>query len=350
MSPWTRFFLQRLPLSALFLALIAEALAAALGGVTLHRHNVDDLANAVLHDGRSYPVVLLGDSVTHNVAHKYRIGEPGEVADLTTHAFAGLPSSLFLLKRYLESGHRPRHVVIAASRGVFTYPMDKSMFEYYVGSVFTRPDEKAFLRSNYPGYVDYSWRPAALSVTTRIWEPLFSLLRRPGNDIWIAPETPAASPVLDEFRDSSIDEALFTSKVEESDVVRPEAQAIMREFCALSRQYGFTLHLVWAPMQARLWDALDQRGKLQEIDGQLQRLFAESGTEVTVDDAESRHRYPYFDRGLIHIRGLGWEQLYAVDLSAYVHGFEGTVTNAPSARQFESAEFSPAVRDPNHVN
>lgn len=326
MNEWLRFFVIRLPLAVVAVAVGVQALAAMLSGVTLHRHNVDDLANAVMHDAHPYRVVLLGDSVTHNVAHKFRIGDSGEVADLTTHALAGLPSSLFLLKRYLESGHRPQHVVLAASRGLFTEPMEKPMFSYYVGSVFTKPDEKAFLAAHYPGYVDTAWKPAALSMTTRIGEPLFSLIRRPGNDIWIAPGPPTPHPVLETFtnevHDMHPDPTWFQSRVAAPAQIRSEVDATLVEMCRLSHQYGFALHIIWAPGQTELQDAMKANGRLRRMDEQLIALFQANDTTVSIDDANDEQRYPAFDRDLVHIRGLGWEQTYANELTSYIHHFE----------------------------
>jgi hypothetical protein len=331
LAEWQKFFLIRFPLAVLAVALAVEAGASLLRGVTLHRHNVDDLANAVMHDTRPYTVVLLGDSVTHNVAHKYRIGNPDEVADLTTHAFAGLPSSLFLLKRYLESGHRPKHVVVAVSRGVFVDPMDRGMFAYYVSSVFTHPDEREFLQKYYADDVDYRWRPAALSIMTRLGEPLFSLLRRPGDSIWAAPDSPNPRPVLEKFPDNSEDETLFHNRLTESTSIRPEARAILEEMCRLSQRYHFQLHLVWAPVESRLRTELQANGSLQRIDGQISAIFRETQTQVSLDDAGAVQEYPYFDRGLIHIKGLGWEQQYALQLGSYIHQFEMQAGQAVTA-------------------
>jgi hypothetical protein len=332
LSEWSKFFVLRLPVAALVIALGIEAAAWPLSGVTLHRHSVDDLATAVLHDRHPYRVVLLGDSVTHNVAHKYRIGNAGEVADLTTHAFAGLPSSLFLLKRYLESGHRPREVIIAASRDVYTIPIQKDTFTYYLTSTFTEPYEREFLQRHYADYVNYSWRPAALSITTKIGEPVFSLLRRPGDTIWTAPEIPAATPVLESFADEPYPKQ-FQERLDEPTDVRPEARAILDEFCVLSRQYGFSLHLVWPPVQIRLHQALQANGTLAKINGELAAIFKDDGVAVTIEDSDAGHDYPYFDRDLVHIKGEGWEQLYANQLTADIHRYDATPQgqDAPTA-------------------
>jgi hypothetical protein len=322
LSEWQKFFLIRLPLAALAIGLVVEAAGSLLAGVTLHRHNVDDLASAVFHDQHPYKVVLIGDSVTHNVAHKFRIGEAGEVADLTTHAQAGLPSSLFLLKRYLESGHRPRYVVLAVSRDVFILPMEKGTFQLYVTSVFTQPYEREFLQKHYSDYVDYRWKPAALSVQTKVAEPLFSLIRHPADEIWSAPDVPSAHPQLEAFADDKDDPAVFNGRVNMTFDVRPEASAVLAEICRLSQQYQFEFHLVWAPLETRLRNTLEANGSLQRVNDQLARLFEENHTRVGIDDSSTQRAYPYFDRGLIHIKGTGWEQVYADQLGAYIHGFE----------------------------
>lgn len=319
---WLNFFCLKLPLAALTIGIIVEALAWSLSGVTLHRHNVDDLANAVEHDSHHYKVVLLGDSVTHNVANKYRIGAPNEVADLTTHALTGLPGSYFLLRRYLESGHRPQLVVLALSRHVLTEPMDHSSFDYYVTSVFRKPYERSFLQAHYRDYVDYSWRPAALSMTTKIGEPLFSLLRHPGDQIWVSPEPPSEHPILDHFPDYRQDPAIFKGIVTSSWEMRPEARALLEAFCQLSLDYHFKLRIIWAPMAPDLRAALVSSGAIPRLNNQVSSILRGAKLDATIYDSSDGQNYPYFDRGLLHIRGLGWEQTYANELTHYIHQFE----------------------------
>ncbi len=315
MHAWARFFSLQLPLALAAIAVVAEAAAYLLSGVTLHRHNVDDLANAVLHDKQRYPVVLLGDSVTHNVTQRFRIGDAGEVADLTTHFLAGLPSSLFLLARYVESGHRPQDVVLAASPGTLVEPQAKDTFNYYVTSVFTLPKEREFLLRYYPAYVKYSWRPAALSITTKIGEPLFSLIRRPSDQIRVASNIPSPHPVLESFPDLTYDAAVFKNWLDIPSEIRPEIRA-------LSRRYSFSLHVIWAPVQAQLRSALVTSGKMQKLTGQLLEIVKEAGTSISIDDSTEQQEYPSFDYDMVHIKGVGWEQVYANQLGAYIHRFK----------------------------
>src|SRR6201996_1846813 len=288
LSDWQKFFVFRLPLAVLVIALMVEVPAHFLAIVPLHRHNVDDLASAVVHDKHPYRVVLIGDSVTHNVAHKFRIGDPGEVADLTTHAQAGLPSSVFLLKRYLEAGNRPRFVVLATSRDPFVLPLEKDTFRMYVQSVFTQPYERDYLSRNYPGYVDYRWRPAALSVETAVVEPLFSLIRHPKDEIWSAPDVPAADPRLEHFGNDPVDPDVFRDRVAMKFAVRPEARAAMEEICRLSQQYKFELRFIWAPMDPKLRATLQANGSLERVNQELAQLFASNQAAVTLEDSSSK--------------------------------------------------------------
>ena len=318
MNDWLKFFLVRLPLAILGIGVVVELLAFALSGIPLHRHNVDDLATAVESDRVPYSVVLLGDSVTHMVSNKYRVGDPGVVADLTTHALAGLPSSMFLLKRYLESGHRPKLVVLAPSVHTLTEPMLKDQFDYYLTTVFTRPWEKEFLIRNYPSYVDYSWKPAAYSMTTRIGEPIFSLLRHPGTNIWITPELASEHPVLDQYPPADVDPAMIQKRIDNSSEIRPEGLAIVDELARLSQQYKFDLKIMWPPMYGPIHEGVVASGHLAALEKQITSIAQKEGVSVTFFDTNSLHVYPSFDPDLIHIKGAGWEQTYSNDMSNFV--------------------------------
>ncbi len=319
MNDWQKFFLVRLPTAALVIGIVAEVVAYGLSGVTLHRHNVDDLAAAVVSDPQNYPVVIVGDSTTHNVVHKYRIAGPGQVADLTTHFAAGPPTSMFLLRRMLESGHRPKLVIFAASVHTLTEPMDHGQFDTYLTSVWTRPWEKDFLVRNYPGYVNYQWRPAALNMTTRIGAAAISAVRHPSQSIWSSPVVASNHPVLERFQD----EEPVTGRLELminicTGILLPENSAVIEEFGKLSVQYGFQLVIVWPPMYPRLHQEISTSGKLASLQRAVNERMERVGARILFVDANSWHTYPYFDHDLIHIRGEGWEQVYANDLTEFI--------------------------------
>ena len=323
MRTWFRFFYLHLPVALGIIAMVVEVVAYPLSGVTLHRHNVDDLAAAVMHDTHPYRVVLLGDSVTHNVSRRFRIGDAGEVADLTTHFHAGWPSFLFLLTRYVESGHHPQHVVLAVAPDIFIEPQAREWFDYYVTSVFKSPNERDFLSRYYPTYVKYSWwRPAALSITTTIGEPLFSLIRRPTDQIGVAPDIPLLHPVLESVPDPTYDEAAYKNTVSVPPEIRPEVRAVLGEMCALSRRYGFSLHVILAPVQVQLRNAMVASGKMQKLTDQVLEIAEKTGTSISIDDSTDRQEYLSFGHDMMHIKGLGWEQVYANQLGEYIHHFE----------------------------
>jgi hypothetical protein len=253
------------------------------------------------------------------VTNKYRIGKPGVVADLTTHALAGLPSSLFLLKRYLESGHHPTLVVLAPSIHTLTEPMLNDQFDYYVTTVFTRPWEKDFLSRNYPSYVDYRWKPAAFNMTARLGEPLFSLARHPGTNIWIPPEVAAEHPVLEHFPGGEVDTAKINKRIKNSSDIRPEGVAILAELSRLAQQYKFELKIVWPPMLPLIHDGVVTTGRLAALEKRINEIVRSEGSSVTFFDTNSLRVYPSFDPDLIHIKGAGWEQTYANDLLSFVN-------------------------------
>jgi hypothetical protein len=159
-------------------------------------------------------------------------------------------------------------------------------------------------------------------MTTKIGEPLFSLLRHPGDQIWVSPESPAEHPILDQISDYRPDPAIFKHIFASSWEMRPEARALLEAFCQLSLDYHFTLHLIWAPMTPNLRQALVSSGAIPRLNEQVSSILGNAKLDTTIYDSADEQNYPYFDRDLLHIRGQGWEQTYANQLTRYIHQFE----------------------------
>jgi hypothetical protein len=171
-------------------------------------------------------------------------------------------------------------------------------------------------------------------MTTRIGEPLFSLLRHPGDDIGRAPRSALSHPVLENYSQDPVDSARLKMMVNAPTALRSEARAVLEEVCELSRQYHFALHIIWAPLEQDVYAARRANGSLQRIDAQLAALFQDNHLQVSVTEASAQSAYPYFDRDLIHIRGEGWEQAYANQLTGFVHEFDGEISaQRPLAQQ-----------------
>jgi len=148
------------------------------------------------------------------------------------------------------------------------------------------------------------------------------LIRRPTDQIRVAPNVLSRHPVLESFPNLTYDGTVFKNWVNVPEEIRPEVRAVLKEMCALSRRYGFSLHVIWAPVQTKLRNALVASGKMRKLTDQLLEIVKETGTSISIDDSTDQQEYPSFDYDMVHIKGVGWEQVYANQLGAYIHRFE----------------------------
>ena len=59
-------------------------------------------------------------------------------------------------------------------------------------------------------------------------------------------------------------------------------------------------------LEPKLRATLQANGSLERVNQELAQVFADNQTAVTLQDSSSKRDYPYFDHGLIHIKGSGW--------------------------------------------
>ena len=176
-QPRKRFLFLRFPVAVLGIALIAQALAWALSGVTMRRNRTDELALSVLVDPSNYRVILLGDSITRNATARFALGPPGEIGNLATHAHFGMAGELLLLRRYLTTHAAPQYVVMAFAPAMYQRVSDIRLVRYALWHTFRGQEERKFLKSQFPDIDRRDWLPAAADLQVRVVEPFFSLLK-----------------------------------------------------------------------------------------------------------------------------------------------------------------------------
>ena len=306
---WRRFFLVQLPLAIVVIGLLCEAAALAFQYVVPNRHHVDELASEVVTDRTNYPVVLIGDSVTSRVSAIYRIGGPGEVGDIATNGDAGTLSELMLLRRYLQAGHRPRYLVVATSPDFLLYPAPDANFEYWIYSTFSRPDEHALLQRMYPNLIP-PWRPAAIRLTSAVFEPLVGMISRSPQNLVVPRLVPSAAPQLETDLTRAGTVANWSSRATVPLHVHPTQRRVLAEMCVLARQYDFSISLVWAPTQPDLYKVWRDNGYWRRANALVAQAFAGCRTEPIVDPNQATH-FLFFDKASFHLQGAGWQQLYA---------------------------------------
>jgi len=328
-TTWKRFLFLQFPLSALALALIAQALAFALSGVPMRRDRTDDLALAVMSDPTSYRTVLLGDSITRNATARYSLGGSNQVANLAGHAHIGFVGELFLLQRYLSKHRAPQHVVIAFAPGMYRWVTDTRLARYHLWYTFNQPDERRFLKEYLPDIDHRDWLPAILDLQERILEPFFSFLK----DRYLAIRKAGPSRIAAGSQDPDPDAPLEfdaatktitgdSSELNKLDLTPAPVNAeSLRQVCRLSEQYGFRVNFVWPPMANELESALIETGILSQLEEQIRSILGDHCRLETVFDFNRIRRYSSssFHLDMIHLYGAGWEQRYASDLREYLN-------------------------------
>lgn len=317
---WKRFLLLRLPVAIVAIGVVCQVLAMALAHVPMRRNRIDELALAVENDHQSHRIVLLGDSIIRNMTLRYGVGPAAEVLNMTTQQDVGLPGDLFLLRRYLLDHPPPNQVVIAAAPDDFDVMPDPRMVHYYMWNTFTRPYEHAFLKRYMPSIDAREDYPAAMDLQERILERFIGLVRRSPAHFSAPPPPPDPTAPVEPVADNQASVEATTMRVTSRDLsLAPMFSASVAGMCRLSRQYGFTLDLVWAPMPPLVLRGDIASGHLAHLESQLRHVFAETGCQAgPLFDMNSVQTFTNFDSGAFHLRGSGWEERGAAVLARYL--------------------------------
>ena len=314
---WNRFLLLWLPAALLILGLMAELLARALDPVPLRRQDVDLLVVAIERMESKATIVLGGDSVTQDAAKTYRLGALGMVANLTTNQASGVIGLRLLLDRYLARHEAPYHLVIAATPEFLGYEPEGRAAKVYVSSVFRRPEEQTLLARFIP---PESWRPAALAVQDRLWEPLVSLAA-PEPRSWPGGEAEPDQTVLEPAPAPAGVASQITGRAAKRLGLSPSTQDSLRAICSQALRHNFTLHLLWAPMPESLAVLRRERRDFDALEAALAPVLADCPRVERVDINTLASFPDHAFRDADHLRRPGWTARYAFLLKEYLARF-----------------------------
>ena len=310
---WPRFLFIMLPLALFVLAVVAEGAAMALNGVSPRRHDLDRIVAGLEHVKLDAPIVIAGDSVTQDILKKFEVAPPGKIANLTTNQASGLIGTAFLLRRYLERNAPPRHLVIAATPEFYGYNPGDAAAQVYLTSVFRRADEKAELARLGIGAHD-RWRPAALKIKERLWDKWTGLVAPVATDLPVGDARPEPA-ALESAPTMPHVAAAIAARARIALGVSSSALRAFALICAASAQYGFSLHLVRAPLPETV---LVVRGASDDLNALLRAATADCAA-VVIDDMNSRQVFPdYAFRDPDHLRRPDWTALYGRLLADYI--------------------------------
>jgi hypothetical protein len=315
---WLRFFFFLLPASLLGFAFVSEVIAFRLRGIQPNRSSLDMIAVAAEQAQGNASWLIFGDSLTQHVLMDYSLGPSDFVANLTTHAGAGMPSMYLLLRRYLTTHATPRAILLAMSPETYTNIPDKNNGAFWLTSTFLKPEEQAWLSQFYPSARVHGWMPAAVDLKASVLDPLTGLLA-PKHDKLItgsahpSPDIPTEAPLPPSRLSIESDEERATHRLELG-----STRAVLTDICHVARHEGIAVHLLLVPLPVALRRVWEKRGDLARLDQQVSELMMKECGPFFEYDMSREVQVPNFDDGGKHIVGKGWANRYALALKDYI--------------------------------
>ena len=312
-----RFLALRLPVAALVLALAVELVAWGLSGVGPQRHPLDRTVAALSAGSVTGDTVLMGDSVTQDVAGMFRLADPGTLANLTTNKASGPLGSVLLLRRYLEQTPSVRRVVVAATPEFFTFMPEGETARVYLSTVFTRDEERSVLSAAGLPMQTEDWKPAILDFEARVFDRLSALAV--AQPVLVGDRQPDPALPVEDRGGNAVKEETIRTRMKADIPIDPGASFAIESLCALAKERGIALYFVWAPVPDSVYRFWSTAGSLQELQGRLIALGDGACRAVRFYDMNGSRRYPDFAfRDSDHLRRPGWTNVYAMALRDFL--------------------------------
>lgn len=315
---WLRFFLLFLPAAFLGFALVIEGVAYELRGIQPFRNSLDTIAVAAERVHGNARWLIFSDSLTQHVLMDFALGPPDEIANLTTHAGAGMPSMYLLLRRYLSTHAAPKAILLAMSPETFTTIPSEKSGAFWLTPTFLRPDEQAWLSQFYPSAHVSRWIPAAFDLKASVLDPLTGLLAGPRDKLITGAEQPDPNmPVEPPLPPTKIDMAIDQERAA-NHLELTSSRDVLTDICHIARQDGIAVHLILVPLPAAVRKVWTERGDLAHLNQQVTDLLTKQCGQFSLYDMSNMVQTPNFGYGGTHIVGHGWQNRYALALKKYI--------------------------------
>jgi hypothetical protein len=86
----------------------------------------------------------------------------------------------------------------------------------------------------------------------------------------------------------------------------------------LSANYGFKIDIAWAPAPKPVFDRWHETQAIKELQTQILQAMNSGCAKPSFVDFNEGVTYLAFDRLARHLRGVGWEQLFAHQIHAHI--------------------------------
>jgi hypothetical protein len=309
---WKGFLLYRFPIAVFMLAAIVEITAALLANTPQLRHPLDYLILSMGPIENGGDVVLIGDSVTQDIAGQYALAPDNRIVNLTTNKASGMIGAYLLLRRHLEINHPPRHIIIAATPEFLGYSPPPQTARVYLNSVFTTPEEQRYLKAVGLASPKDFWKPAIFEIKDRIFNRVTSLLFRTftfdnNSDLPPPSEVPLEGP-----GGNAVSYAAMEARQGAPLSISKSARRAIEGICSLSRLHNFKLHIITAPTPKSVhlkWKANNRISKLRNLIDEIAGPTCHNTTFTDINEVVTFPDHGFRDPD--HLRRPGWANLYA---------------------------------------
>ena len=312
----------RIPISFLLVFVFLQLLFFLLKDIPLSRHPLDELIYNLNFSKENGKIVLLGDSITYDVAKRYQIGTKKKIINLTTNQASGLLGSYFLLKRYFNKFEyrNPQHVIIISTPEFLNFIPKGHTAKLYLQSVFKQEEEVKYLKLFGIYENEVTSLISFIDIKGRIIEPLFGLIKNKKTTLFTnglnpndfkKPESPGGNEVMIH---KILDRAKIDIKLSEN------FQNVIANMCELSIKKNFKLYVVIAPVPTTTYFAWKQKNKINKIKKSILENESKFCKNINFFDINEITKFPdHAFRDTDHLRSPGWTAKFAKEINKLVN-------------------------------
>jgi hypothetical protein len=315
---WLLFFFVLLPTSMLAFGILSQIVAYELGGIQPFRSSLDTIAVAAEREQGNAQWLIFGDSLTQHVLMDYSLGPSNVIANLTTHAGAGMPSMYLLLRRYLATHSAPKAIMLAMSPETFTRIPSKENGAFWLTPTFLEPQEQAWLSQFYPSARVRAWVPAVFDLKASVLDPLTGLLAPERDHLIVGADNPSLSVPAEAPSPPSAITIKSDANRAAYHLELGATRSVLTDICHIARQNDIAIHLILVPLPTALRKVWEERGDLARLNQQVSDLMTRECGRFFLYDMADSITIPNFDDDGTHIVGRGWESRYALALKDYI--------------------------------
>tara|TARA_B100001250_G_C19809520_1_gene795111 strand:+ start:2848 stop:3822 length:975 start_codon:yes stop_codon:yes gene_type:complete len=311
----------RIPISFLLVFVFLQLLFFSFKDIPLSRHPLDELVYNLNFSKENGKIILLGDSITYDVAKRYQIGKKNQIINLTTNQASGLVGSYFLLKRYFNKveDRNPKHVIIISTPEFLNFIPKDHTAKLYLQSVFQQEDEAKYLKLLNVYQNEVNSLIHFIDIKRRIIEPLFGLIKNKKTTLFINGLNPSDFEKLESSggNEVSIDKIIDRAKI---DITLSEnSQHVISNICELSMKKNFKLHLVVSPIPETAYFSWQQKNKINKIKKSILKNKSKFCKNINFFDINQITKFPdHAFRDTDHLRSPGWASKFAKEINKFV--------------------------------